>query len=96
MLKNGLEKYCRTNHKVIGAEWSESGSHWNVQIEDLATGRTIHDQCDIFVNASGVLNNWRWPAIPGIQSYRGKLVHSANWDENLSLAGKNVGLIGNG
>ncbi|KAJ2893748.1 hypothetical protein MKZ38_008285 [Zalerion maritima] len=50
----------------------------------------------VLVNASGILNAWRYPAIPGIDSFRGTLVHSAAWPENLDLEGKVVGLIGNG
>jgi cation diffusion facilitator CzcD-associated flavoprotein CzcO len=96
MVSQGLEKYCKTNHLVVGAQWDESCSKWKVQVNDVNTGRIIHDHCDIFINGSGVLNNWRWPAIPGIEKYRGSLLHSANWDPNLDLTGKIVGLIGNG
>ncbi len=67
-----------------------------MQVEDVTTGKIIHDQCDILINASGILNNWRWPAIPGLKNYKGKLLHSANWDPETDLTGLNVGLIGNG
>jgi cation diffusion facilitator CzcD-associated flavoprotein CzcO len=56
----------------------------------------VNDHCDILVNASGILNNWQWPAIPGIDKYKGTLLHTANWDDNIDLTGRNVGLIGNG
>lgn len=59
-------------------------------------GQIINDYCDILVNASGILNNWQWPAIKGLDRYKGTLLHTANWDENVSLEGKHVGLIGNG
>jgi cation diffusion facilitator CzcD-associated flavoprotein CzcO len=48
------------------------------------------------VNASGILNNWKWPSIPGLQSFKGQLLHSAHYDESADLTGKRVGLIGNG
>lgn len=96
MNEHGLGKYCKTNHKVIGARWNESKSHWEVQVEDLTRGQVSEVECDILINASGILNHWRWPAIPGLDTYKGKLLHSASWDESLDLSGKNVGLIGNG
>jgi cation diffusion facilitator CzcD-associated flavoprotein CzcO len=43
-----------------------------------------------------VLNNWKWPSIPGLFEYKGTLLHTANWDERINLKGKRVGLIGNG
>ena len=54
------------------------------------------DSCDVLINAGGYLNEWRWPKIPGLHNYKGKLLHSANWDDTVSLEGKNIGLIGNG
>jgi hypothetical protein len=94
--KYGLDKYIKMNHQVIGAKWDDKKGQWDVQILDLVSGNTINNSCDILVNASGILNAWRWPAIPGIAKYKGKLLHSANWDASVELEGKHVGLIGNG
>lgn len=78
----------------MGAKWD--GDSWNVSIKDLTTGETTTDTCDILVNAGGALNNWKWPDIPGLDKYKGTLLHTANWDESVDLKGKTVGLIGNG
>ena len=92
--KYDLYRFHKLGHQVVGAKWN--GDSWDVDIEDLKTGKIIHDQCDILINASGILNAWRWPAIPGLDKYKGKLLHSANWDNSVQLEGKTVGLIGNG
>ena len=42
------------------------------------------------------MSNWKWPNIPGIQSYTGTLIHSAKWDTDVQLAGKTVAVIGSG
>ena len=86
----------KTSHQITAATWDETHSGWNVTAKDLTTGKEVHDQCDILINASGILNNWRWPAIPGLHDYKGTLLHTANWDDNVQLEGKHVGLIGNG
>lgn len=96
MVEHDLAKYCKTNHRVVGASWNDAKGNWQVQVQDISHERIVDYECDILVNASGILNNWRWPAIPGLENYKGTLVHSANWDEGLELAGKHVGLIGNG
>lgn len=84
------------SYAVSGAKWDESTVSWNVEITKLETGDIIYDSCDILINASGILNAWRWPAIPGLQSYKGPMLHSANWDDNVQLEGKHIGLIRNG
>lgn len=94
--KYDLQKYCKLSHVVTGARWDERHGKWNVDVTDLTTGAVIHDDCDIFVNASGVLNAWKWPAVPGLETYKGTLLHTARWDTSIDLTGKHVGLIGNG
>jgi cation diffusion facilitator CzcD-associated flavoprotein CzcO len=59
-------------------------------------GTTIEEQADIVINSTGFLNNWRWPNIANLQSYEGKLIHTARWDESGSWDGKRVAIIGNG
>ena len=27
------------------------------------------------------MNDWKWPSIPGLHTFKGKLLHSAKWDE---------------
>ena len=93
-MKYDLYKFFKCNHQVVGATWN--GDAWDLEIEDRKNNKVIKDQADILINASGILNAWRWPAIPGIHDYKGALLHSANWDHKVSLEGKTVGLIGNG
>jgi hypothetical protein len=38
----------------------------------------------------------QWPAIPGLETFKGPKAHSANWPENFDIKGKRVGLIGVG
>jgi cation diffusion facilitator CzcD-associated flavoprotein CzcO len=40
------------------------------------------DKCDLLIQATGVLNDWKWPKIPGLHDFKGKLMHSATWDES--------------
>ena len=94
--RHGLDRYCKLQHKVVGAHWHQKKRRWSVEVEDLFSGRLVRDSCDILINAGGYLNAWRWPSIPGLANFQGSLLHSANWNHDVSLAGKSVGLIGNG
>lgn len=94
--KYGLAKYCKTAHEVKRAAWNDQEGHWRVEVFELATGKTTVEDCEILINAAGVLNQSKWPDIPGLRDFQGQLVHSAKWDEGVELKGKSVGLIGNG
>ena len=92
--KYDLAKYCKFNHEVSSARWNTGTSKWEIEVKSGL--ETVHDTCDILINAGGLLNNWKWPNIQGLNDYKGKLVHTARWDQNLDVTGKHVGLIGNG
>jgi cation diffusion facilitator CzcD-associated flavoprotein CzcO len=38
----------------------------------------------------------KYPDIPGIDTFKGKLMHSAKWDSSYDLTGKTVAVIGGG
>ncbi|KAF8809499.1 FAD/NAD(P)-binding domain-containing protein [Phlegmacium glaucopus] len=94
--KYDLRKYCRLQHEVTRASWNEGKGSWEVEVTRCDAGNTIRDICDVLINATGVLNAWRWPSIPGLEEYKGKLFHTARWDREADLEGKHIGLIGNG
>ncbi|KAF4121709.1 putative flavoprotein CzcO associated with the cation diffusion facilitator CzcD [Geosmithia morbida] len=94
--KHGLDSHVSFDHRVSEARWDESGGIWRFKVEDLQTGETVEDWGHFFINASGFLNNWKWPSIPGLDSFNGQLVHSAAWSPEVDLKGKHVAVIGNG
>ncbi|KAF2014268.1 FAD/NAD(P)-binding domain-containing protein [Aaosphaeria arxii CBS 175.79] len=91
-----MKERIRLEHEVLGAFWNEDTASWRVQIRSLRTGVEFEDHCDFLLNASGILNNWQWPDIPGLHDFAGSLLHSAKWDETFEWAGKRVAVIGNG
>jgi cation diffusion facilitator CzcD-associated flavoprotein CzcO len=106
-----LRKYVKVSHKVLGAKWIEERQKWQIQVvqtdgRDLvASNRHTHDgekrepwieECDVFINATGCFNDWKWPNIAGRETFQGQLLHSAIWPRDAALARKTVALIGNG
>ncbi|KAG5725051.1 putative sterigmatocystin biosynthesis monooxygenase stcW [Termitomyces sp. T112] len=105
--KYALHKYVKLQHRVDNATWNSQTDSWDVEITDLARpeGKSdnsqaprekVIDHANILVNASGVLNAWKWPDIAGLHDFKGLLLHTADWDRSVNLEGKRVGLIGNG
>lgn len=94
--KYDLRRYIKVKQEVINATWNENKSEWAIIVKDNTNGIVSEKTCDFFINAGGILNNWSWPDLPGLHDFKGDLVHSAAWKDNLDLSGKRVGLIGNG
>ena len=51
---------------------------------------------DFLVSGVGQLNSPQYPNIPGLDSFAGKMMHSARWDWSYDLSGKRIAVIGNG
>ncbi|KAH7319073.1 putative dimethylaniline monooxygenase [Rhexocercosporidium sp. MPI-PUGE-AT-0058] len=92
-----LRKYIKLSHRVVGATWSEESQEWHVKVQRGDDPEDVFDDtCSVLVNASGVLNKWKWPAIKGRASFRGLMLHTANWDSKINLKDKTVAVIGSG
>ncbi|KAL1999871.1 hypothetical protein VTN02DRAFT_3873 [Thermoascus thermophilus] len=94
--KYGCMKYIKFKQRVIEARWDEENSRWLLQVQDVDSGSVYQDSCNVLISCTGALNDWKWPKIPGLHDFKGKLMHSANWDESYDYTGKKVAVIGNG
>jgi cation diffusion facilitator CzcD-associated flavoprotein CzcO len=91
-----IRKYVRLRHQIESVQWDGAAGLWRLKIRDLERNEVIEDEAEFFVNAGGVLNNWKWPDIAGLFDFKGKLMHSANYEEGYDLSGKKVAVIGSG
>jgi cation diffusion facilitator CzcD-associated flavoprotein CzcO len=94
-VKYDLEKYVKFQTKVDSATWDEESGQWKMRLT-ASDGTQFDDYGDVLFNCSGVLNTWRYPNIEGLETFKGKLMHSAQWDNTFDLAGKRVAVIGGG
>lgn len=52
----GLRRYVRLNHRVVSAVWDEVSQEWKLRIQrGNDPNNIIEDQCNVLINASGVL-----------------------------------------
>ncbi|KAI9923725.1 hypothetical protein AWENTII_011897 [Aspergillus wentii] len=92
--KYKLRENITFNTKITKSVWDEDNGKWKIELEQH--GSLIHDEADILINGSGILNQWKWPDIEGLHSFQGKLLHSAKWDPNYDYTDKKIAVIGNG
>ena len=77
--KYDVHKYMVYRSRVTKAQWNEETAKWTVTIQSLSGDFDITDEADVLISGTGLLNEWRWPDIAGLHSFKGDLVHSANW-----------------
>ncbi|GKU10037.1 unnamed protein product [Fusarium langsethiae] len=95
--KFNLRQYIQFNTKCIGASWDDGHSEWNVALQrNGILDDEITVKCDVFILATGRLNNWKLPDIEGLTAFQGPVVHTANWPHDLDYGGKDIAVIGNG
>ncbi|KAH3907723.1 hypothetical protein HBI56_181320 [Parastagonospora nodorum] len=94
--KYGVYNYCKFNHMFRSAKWHQDRGKWEVVVENLITHETFADTADVVLTASGILNKWDWPNIPGIHSFRVPKLHTACWDDSIDVEDKHVAVIGGG
>ena len=80
----------RFNCELESAEWDEHAQRWR-----LATSRGALS-ARVLIAGVGPLSVPRVPDVPGIESFKGKVFHSAQWDHEHDLSGERVAVVGTG
>lgn len=62
----------------------------------LIKTKEFEDKADILILGWGMLNNWEWPNIKGLHSFKGPYMHSAHYDTSFDPTGKRVAVVGGG
>lgn len=81
--------------RVEEARWVEDDQRWAVTVTS-PDGRRRTEQADVVLSAVGVLNVPLKPIIPGVETFPGAVVHTAEWHDGLEVRGKRVAVVGNG
>ncbi|KAK7222547.1 hypothetical protein V2G26_010550 [Clonostachys chloroleuca] len=93
--KRDVYKYCKFETEVIEARWSDDDAVWRVKVRHAATGERT-DEFDVLLTAHGRFTAWRLPDYPGLDTFKGFVRHTSNWDPSFDFKGKRVAVIGNG
>ncbi|KAH8589597.1 hypothetical protein B0O99DRAFT_636547 [Bisporella sp. PMI_857] len=93
--KFGVLERVHLASQVISARWVSQRSKWVLGITQ-GDGGEREVEGDVFINAAGILNQWKWPDIPGLDVFKGSKLHTANWDSSWDWGDKKVAVIGTG
>ncbi|KAI2617198.1 cyclohexanone monooxygenase [Hypoxylon sp. NC1633] len=95
-LNHVVDKHCLRQHicfstEMVAADWSEATGKWHVKTDQ---GEVI--TATYLFTALGIQTRQNIPEIPGMDNFRGPVMHTASWDNNVDVVGKRVGVIGCG
>jgi len=86
----GIRGHIVTGVEVEAAAWNDDQTLWEI---DTSAGRFT---ASVLVSGMGPLTEPKLPDVPGVESFQGKIMHSAQWDHDYPLAGRRVASIGTG
>jgi cation diffusion facilitator CzcD-associated flavoprotein CzcO len=89
--KYNVRRYMRFNTTVEGARWDGEAQVWRVALTD---GETLSAQ--FLIAATGFLCQPRTPDIAGIETFGGRIIHTAEWDDSYSFQGRRAAIVGTG
>jgi len=99
--EEGIEQHIRFRHRILSAAWSSEDAKWTVEaVRTAPDGReeAMKLTCNFLFSCAGY---YRYsagytPDFPGIDRFKGRVIHPQAWPEDLDYAGKRVVIIGSG
>lgn len=89
--KYAIRQHIRYNSKVNKIIFDSDNNTWRVFLKN---GGML--QARYVISATGILNQPIIPDIKGLDTFKGKMMHTARWDHGNKLDGQRVGIIGTG
>ena len=96
--ENDLAKHIRYKHKILSATWSSQDNLWTVVAQKTDTGEASRFTCNFLWMCQGYYKHEKGytPDWPGLDSYKGQIIHPQTWPKDIDLTGKRVIVIGSG
>ena len=86
----GLRSRFELDTELLSATFDDTSNTWFI-VTDKGQLRAR-----FLITALGLLSRLNVPDFPGIDTFAGRIAHTAAWPDDLDVAGKRVGVIGNG
>jgi cation diffusion facilitator CzcD-associated flavoprotein CzcO len=87
-------EHIRFHSIVEKAEWDDVAKVWVVTVLNLQTKERIVRRAKILVSGVGSLSVPKQCDVPGAETFRGKMFHSAQWDHSFDWKDKDVVVLG--
>mgnify|MGYP003662505094 CR=1 FL=1 len=93
-----LRKHIQYKTKVKKASWSSADQKWTVIAERLESGELEAYTTDFMWMGQGYYNHEKGftPTWPGMENFKGEIIHPQKWTKDTEYKDKNVIVIGSG
>ena len=91
----------RFGHRITSARWDAGASRWRISLSQRSASAGAPPiesvwEAAFFIAAPGALAVPHTCDVPGVETFRGAVWHSAQWRHDVPLAGKRVAVVGTG
>jgi len=96
--ENALAAHIRYRHKIRSAHWSSQHNLWTIEASRTQGGELVTFTANFLWMCQGYYRHGEgyMPVWPGVETFKGSLVHSETWPEDLDCKAKSVVVIGSG
>lgn len=92
--KQGVTEHVHFNSEVEHAAWNDETQKWELLIEQ-GEGKTTFE-ANFLIHGGSFFGTPKKPELEGMENFTGPIMHTAEWDHDVDLTGKKLGIIGNG
>ena len=89
-----LRRHLMLGTRLREARWNSATARWDLLVD--RSGDDVTMTVDVVVSAVGLFGAPKLPDIPGLADFGGPVMHTAQWDSGVELAGEKVAVIGTG
>ena len=93
--KFGVRERIRFETEVLSATFDESAAKWQVRLREKDGSERV-EVVDVFIPAIAFTCAPSIPDLKGLDGFKGRIMHTAEWDESVDLTGKRVAVLGTG
>jgi putative flavoprotein involved in K+ transport len=92
---DAMEINCWTDTEFVGGTWDETEKRWTARLKrGDGSERVVRPKHLVFAN--GVSSYPMIPELPGLEDFKGQLIHSEGFDSGAGWEGKNALILGTG
>jgi 4-hydroxyacetophenone monooxygenase len=92
---HGLREDILFGTEALDARYDEAAQRWTVLVRDR-DGVQRELTANVLVTAAGLFGVPAVPDLPGLDEFRGTVVHSTRWPADLDVTGRRVAVVGTG